>query len=176
MKTLIIAIGRIDLQDLREASGEHLTHLRWLMQTGCYGKLAGVAQPVAATARTLGDQLARAGMQFQIVDMPPSSIEALDAELGKVLGSLVDQIAVCVVLPSGFILATSTPSLQGEREDASMADVVATIIELGGSVAPEWLAGKSFLQNTEVSATEEMGYTKDEEEIVRERLQGLGYI
>lgn len=176
MKTLIIAIGRIDLQDLREASGEHLTHLRWLMQTGCYGKLAGVVQPVAATVRDLGDQLERAGMQFQVAVVPSSPIEALDVELGKVLGSLDDQVVVSLVLPSGFILATSNLSLQGEREGASLSDVVATIIELGGSVAPEWLAGKSFLQNAETSATEEMGYTKDEEEIVRERLQGLGYI
>jgi hypothetical protein len=176
MKTLIIAIGRIDLQDLREASGEHLTHLRWLMQTGCYGKLAGGVPLVAATARAIGDQLARAGIQFQTVEMTSSPIETLDAELGKVLGSLDDQIAVCVVLPSGFILATSNPSLQGEKEGTSLSDVVATIIELGGSVAPEWLEGKSFLQNAETSAAEEMGYTKDEEEIVRERLQGLGYI
>ena len=76
---------------------------------------------------------------------------------------------------SGFVLASPAHTLRGEIQ-AAVPDIAATLREMGASVAPVWLSGKSFMHGENIGGQAETGYTRDEEEIVRARLEGLGYV
>ena len=75
-----------------------------------------------------------------------------------------------------FILASSNNPLRGEIKDAHILDLAPTLLELSGYDVPNTMQGKSLvLGQAPVTATN-TGYTPTEEEIIRERLSGLGYI
>jgi len=71
-----------------------------------------------------------------------------------------------------FILAASNSPLQGEVAGAHILDLAPTLLELGGYDIPNSMQGKSLVSGKTLAG----GYTGDEEEIIRERLSGLGYI
>ncbi len=73
-----------------------------------------------------------------------------------------------------FILAAPNSPLRGELAGAHLLDMAPTLLELGGYDRPESFQGTSLLggARTAVGA----GWTPSEEELVRERLSGLGYI
>jgi predicted AlkP superfamily phosphohydrolase/phosphomutase len=76
-----------------------------------------------------------------------------------------------------FILASSNNPLRGEVNGVHILDVSPTLLELGDYDIPNTMQGKSILAkyaSQAVSST--VGYSPTEEQIIRERLSGLGYI
>jgi len=73
-----------------------------------------------------------------------------------------------------FILAASNSPLQGEVAGAHILDLAPTLLELGGYDIPNSMQGKSLVSGKTLAAS--AGFTGAEEEIIRERLSGLGYI
>ncbi|MCI0378261.1 MAG: alkaline phosphatase family protein [Gemmataceae bacterium] len=73
-----------------------------------------------------------------------------------------------------FILTAPNSPLQGEFEGAHLLDIAPTLLELGGYDVPASFQGRSLVSG--VSDGSGNGWAADEEEIVRERLSGLGYI
>lgn len=71
-----------------------------------------------------------------------------------------------------FILAAPNGRAQGEIANAHILDLAPTLLELGGYDVPNTMQGKSLLN---AAPLVESGYG-EEEEIIRERLSGLGYI
>jgi predicted AlkP superfamily phosphohydrolase/phosphomutase len=74
-----------------------------------------------------------------------------------------------------FILAASNNPLQGEVNGAHILDLAPTLLELGGYDVPGSMQGKSLVSVETLSAAPG-GLSEDEEQIIRERLSGLGYI
>ena len=74
-----------------------------------------------------------------------------------------------------FILASSNSPLQGEVEGAHILDLAPTLLELGGYDLPTSMQGRSLVSGKALTGPSD-GYTEDVEELVRERLSGLGYI
>jgi predicted AlkP superfamily phosphohydrolase/phosphomutase len=72
-----------------------------------------------------------------------------------------------------FVLAAPGSPLQGKVEGAHLLDIAPTLLELGGYDPLPAMQGKSLLGSGAVGAE---GFSGREEELVRERLSGLGYI
>ena len=64
-----------------------------------------------------------------------------------------------------------TPALQGEIEGARLLDLAPTLLELAGADVPSSMQGRSL-----VGAAVRGELTLDQEQIIRERLSGLGYL
>jgi predicted AlkP superfamily phosphohydrolase/phosphomutase len=75
-----------------------------------------------------------------------------------------------------FILAAPNNPLHGEVAGAHILDMSPTLLELGGYDIPNSMQGKSLVSGKTLSAVVDAGFSPDEEEILRERLSGLGYI
>lgn len=120
----------------------------------------------------------------------------LDAQLEIILETLTDDTVVLVVSIRGtqpaahqlqdtdlnsnqlgfFILAAPNNPLSGEVEGARLIDIAPTLLELGGYAIPDAMQGESLVSGMALDVSTETGLTADEEEILRERLSGLGYI
>jgi predicted AlkP superfamily phosphohydrolase/phosphomutase len=75
-----------------------------------------------------------------------------------------------------FILASSNNPLRGQIEGAHLLDIAPTLLELGGyDIAPS-MQGRSLVAGLDLAEPAGVGYSSDEEETVRDRLSGLGYI
>jgi predicted AlkP superfamily phosphohydrolase/phosphomutase len=74
-----------------------------------------------------------------------------------------------------FILAASNSPLSGEVERAHILDLAPTLLELGGYDIPDSMQGSSLVSGKTLVGSGS-GFSEIEEEIVRERLSGLGYI
>jgi predicted AlkP superfamily phosphohydrolase/phosphomutase len=72
-----------------------------------------------------------------------------------------------------FILVASNSPLQGELAGVHILDLAPTLLELSGYDIPNSMQGKSLVSG---KTPPPAGFTGDEEEIIRERLSGLGYI
>jgi predicted AlkP superfamily phosphohydrolase/phosphomutase len=75
-----------------------------------------------------------------------------------------------------FILAGSNNPVQGSVEGAHLLDVAPTLLELAGYDVPSTMQGRSLMAGHLVGAGEVRSQDVDDEELVRERLSGLGYI
>jgi predicted AlkP superfamily phosphohydrolase/phosphomutase len=75
-----------------------------------------------------------------------------------------------------FVLAGLNNPLQGPIEGAHLLDIAQTLLELGGYDVPPAMQGRSLAAGQLVIAGTEMPRLPDEEEIIRARLSGLGYI
>jgi predicted AlkP superfamily phosphohydrolase/phosphomutase len=73
-----------------------------------------------------------------------------------------------------FILAAANNPVQGEVEGAHILDLAPTLLELGGYDVPGSMQGRSLVSDK--TLTPAGGVPLDEEELIRERLSGLGYI
>jgi predicted AlkP superfamily phosphohydrolase/phosphomutase len=73
-----------------------------------------------------------------------------------------------------FILAAPGSPLQGEREGAHLLDIAPTLLELGGYDPLPGMQGRSLLGAVPSGAGAVL--SGQEEELLRERLSGLGYI
>jgi predicted AlkP superfamily phosphohydrolase/phosphomutase len=74
-----------------------------------------------------------------------------------------------------FILAASNNPLSGEIAGAHILDLAPTLLEMCGYDVPSSMQGRSLVAGKALAAGEG-GFTASEEEMVRERLSGLGYI
>ncbi len=75
-----------------------------------------------------------------------------------------------------FILASSNNPLRGQVEGTHLLDIAPTLLELGGyDIAPS-MQGRSLVAGLDLAEPAGVGYSSDEEETVRDRLSGLGYI
>jgi predicted AlkP superfamily phosphohydrolase/phosphomutase len=75
-----------------------------------------------------------------------------------------------------FILAASNNPLRGELAGAHILDMSPTLLELGGYDVPNSMQGKSMVSGKTLNTVADVGFSADQEEIIRERLSGLGYI
>lgn len=105
----------------------------------------------------------------------------LDREFLGVLEQLDDDTAIAIVsdpgahVPGSFVLVSSNNPISGEHEDGSAVDIAPTLLELAGYPLPSETAGKSWVSGMELNDSSD-GLSAEEEEILRERLSGLGYI
>jgi predicted AlkP superfamily phosphohydrolase/phosphomutase len=74
-----------------------------------------------------------------------------------------------------FILAASNSPLQGQVVGAHILDLSPTLLDLGGYDVPNTMQGKSLVSGKTLNPPDG-GLTGDQEDIIRERLRGLGYI
>ena len=74
-----------------------------------------------------------------------------------------------------FILAAPNWPLQGELHGAHLLDIAPTLLELGGYDPLPNMQGRSLLAGWNEGAVASVGLSADEEDIVRQRLAGLGY-
>lgn len=74
-----------------------------------------------------------------------------------------------------LILAAPNNSLHGEVEGVHLLDIAPTLLELGGYDIPTSMQGKSLATQNNNRETDSSS-SADGEQLVRERLRGLGYI
>ncbi len=72
-----------------------------------------------------------------------------------------------------FILAAPGMPVSGELDGAHLLDIAPTLLELGGYDPLPGMQGKSLLGGETVAAA---AFSASEEDIIRQRLSGLGYI
>jgi predicted AlkP superfamily phosphohydrolase/phosphomutase len=75
-----------------------------------------------------------------------------------------------------FILAAPGCPLQGPLEKVRLVDLTPTLLELGGYDALPDMAGQSILGRATQAPGNDGGMSVTEQEIIRQRLSGLGYI
>jgi hypothetical protein len=117
--------------------------------------------------------------QVSAASFPPDSWSAddylnLDRELGEVLQHLSDDTIITVLGKGSFVLVSANNPISGEHKDGSTADISPTLLELAGYPLPPSVEGASWVAGMELISTS--GLTAEEEEILRDRLSGLGYI
>jgi len=98
----------------------------------------------------------------------------LDRELGEVLEHLSDDTIITIIGEGCFVLVASNNPLTGEHKEGFAVDVAPTLLELAGYPLLPVVEGKSWVAGMELTSSS--GLTAEEEEILRERLSGLGYI
>jgi predicted AlkP superfamily phosphohydrolase/phosphomutase len=74
-----------------------------------------------------------------------------------------------------FALAGPGVPAAGEIEGAHLLDVAPTLLELGGYDVPRGMQGRDLLASADGGA-EEPALSEAEEDVIRRRLSGLGYI
>jgi predicted AlkP superfamily phosphohydrolase/phosphomutase len=75
-----------------------------------------------------------------------------------------------------FVLAAPRLAPRGEFAGAALLDMAPTLLELGGYDRPPGMQGRSLASEVGSRPPEDAGYSDADEEIVRDRLSGLGYI
>jgi predicted AlkP superfamily phosphohydrolase/phosphomutase len=75
-----------------------------------------------------------------------------------------------------FILAAANSSLNGQIHGAHLLDMTPTLLELSGQEIPETMQGRSLVSGRELPSTPSENDTATDEQLVRDRLSGLGYI
>src|SRR5262249_9663916 len=75
-----------------------------------------------------------------------------------------------------FVLTGQASPLLGGIEGAHLLDIAQTLLEMGGYDVPSSMQGRSLASGQLVSSTASRTRYEDEEEIIRARLSGLGYI
>jgi predicted AlkP superfamily phosphohydrolase/phosphomutase len=75
-----------------------------------------------------------------------------------------------------FILASSNSPLKGELSGVHLLDLAPTLLELGGCDIPPSMQGRSLIAGQAPSSSQDSGGSEKGEEIIRQRLSGLGYI
>jgi predicted AlkP superfamily phosphohydrolase/phosphomutase len=83
----------------------------------------------------------------------------------------------CTAAPFGsFILAAPHSLISGEAEGVHLLDMAPTLLELDGYEVPSSMQGQSLLAHLTLGTSAHGDRAADEEELMRERLRGLGYI
>ena len=108
----------------------------------------------------------------------------LDEQIGSLLEFLSEETVLLVLfihrahntIESGFILASANNPLHAEIHGAGLLDIAPTLLQLIGEDIPISMQGKSLLAGIDLEQGSADGLSQDEEELLRERLSGLGYI
>ncbi|WP_165072222.1 hypothetical protein [Paludisphaera rhizosphaerae] len=174
MKILLIELNRIAPDVLLE--DESLTTIRSLMEVGCFGRLAvegSSIKPSTAIRNQVGGDpiLIETDPELSGVEDP----QRLDEEVGKHLENLSEDALVAIVAapgdqPEAFILAAPHLPPFGAIEGVKPADLTATLLELAGLPPLPGSEGRNILVDRLSAESDE------DDELVRERLRGLGYI
>ncbi len=105
--------------------------------------------------------------------------QRLDGELGDLLEWLDDDTAILVVATSNrhanFVLAPADDPTGGALERVQLADLWFTISRLMDLQVPDGVQGKALMHCGSPAENARL-YTVEDEEIIHERLAGLGYI
>ena len=181
MKTLLIGLEGITPQRL--LGDERLANVRCLMDVGLWGRLRGAASAEGMNARI--EALCRhlTGGDWELVSFSEADDALLDGQIGRLLENLDEETVVLVLADhegsAAFILAA--PCLAevelpkgGEIDTASVTDLAVTLLELAGRDVPHEMQGRSLIQAMANRACD--GDALSEEDIIRQRLIGLGYI
>jgi hypothetical protein len=96
-----------------------------------------------------------------------------DRGLGESLQHLSDDTLILVVGDLCFVLVAANNPITG-YQDGSTLDLTPTVLELAGYPLPANIAGKSWVAGMQLNRAS--GLSEDEQEMLRERLSGLGYI
>jgi predicted AlkP superfamily phosphohydrolase/phosphomutase len=75
-----------------------------------------------------------------------------------------------------FVLAAPNCPLSGEYEGAALLDIAPTLLDLGGYEVPAPMQGRSLVQGMEKRSRDRRSPDNQDEQIIRDRLAGLGYI
>lgn len=75
-----------------------------------------------------------------------------------------------------FILAAPNVPDIGEINGARLLDIAPTLMEVGGYEIPDAFQGRSLFDGSLAEADSGPGVSADAQEIIRQRLMGLGYI
>jgi predicted AlkP superfamily phosphohydrolase/phosphomutase len=75
-----------------------------------------------------------------------------------------------------FILAGPNSPLTGEIHSAHLLDVGPTLLDLGGYEIPSLMQGRSLVTGSDFQPARKGHYSATEEQVVRDRLRGLGYV
>jgi hypothetical protein len=75
-----------------------------------------------------------------------------------------------------FILAAPGCSVPGQLENVHLLDLAPTLLELGGYDPLPEMQGKSIVRRHGIDRGDKSGVSQNEEEIIRQRLSGLGYV
>jgi predicted AlkP superfamily phosphohydrolase/phosphomutase len=159
-------------------SGRQFDLIRRLMQAGGWDYLqfidAGLERLQQATLSSAGEidqQLIRDYYLY------------LDEQVGMMLEFVDEETIVSVVAAHGpdvaegcFVLAGANNPLQGELEGTHLLDIAPTLLELAGYDVPTSMQGRSLVAGHVPGAEADTGLSDEEEEILRERLSGLGYV
>lgn len=179
---------------------ESMPHFGRLLQVGCFGTVDASAFAVRDMLVGLYTQMRDAGKNVFRADalalyntrqIAPKDGWALvhivtrgsvaerqrfDDELGLLLEGLDDDTALLVLTlwnaQTNFVLAANGVAANGAPRQISLADLAGTLAEITGVPISEGAHGNSLRQ---LLATES-AYSAQDEQIVYERLAGLGYI
>lgn len=107
----------------------------------------------------------------------------LNDQLGRIFENISEDLIIMINSLSGqrneiggfFILAAPNNPLQGNVQSVDLIDLNSTLLELGGYAELVSMQGKSLISGM-ITKKSSQDLTKEEEEILRERLSGLGYI
>jgi hypothetical protein len=202
MKILAFDLQRANRSML--LADERLENLRRLMDMGCFGELEGDPREWNVLARhkshtlTLAEFFAQAGKDVAVFDewtalhsklaggawdccvfnasfSSDGGSAALDFDrgLGESLQHLSDDTLILVVGDLCFVLVAANNPITG-YQDGSTLDLTPTVLELAGYPLPANIAGKSWVAGMQLNRAS--GLSEDEQEMLRERLSGLGYI
>lgn len=114
----------------------------------------------------------------------PDYYQSLDEQIGSLLETLDEDGAVLVLSGpdprnhaqyAAFILAAASCPFSGKVEGADLLDIARTLLELGGYDVPPSTQGRSLVAEAGDGPHGPALY-EAEEELVRQRLSGLGYI
>jgi predicted AlkP superfamily phosphohydrolase/phosphomutase len=75
-----------------------------------------------------------------------------------------------------FLLAAPGCPLDGVLEDVHLLDITPTLLELGGYDVPDSMQGQSLLARQPAGSVPASALSSSDQEIIRQRLSGLGYI
>jgi hypothetical protein len=120
------------------------------------------------------DYLQYAAASFPADNWSADDYQRLDNELGEALQYLSDDTIITVLGKGCFALVSANNPISGEHKDGSSSDIAPTLVELAGYPLPSVVEGKSWVAGMELNSAS--GLTADEQEILRDRLSGLGYI
>ncbi|MDX1377540.1 MAG: hypothetical protein R3307_01725 [Anaerolineales bacterium] len=118
-------------------------------------------------------------LQFTAASYPAEDWSAddylrLDNDLGEALQELDDDTIITVLGNGFFVLVSANNPINGEHNGGSFADIAPTLVQLAGFPLPSAVEGKSWVEGMELN--NKSGLTADEQEILRDRLSGLGYV
>jgi predicted AlkP superfamily phosphohydrolase/phosphomutase len=117
----------------------------------------------------------------------------LDEQVGSVMDLLDEQTVLLVVSESGvqlddgpnvcddapdgmFLLAAPNCPLSGEYEGARLLDIAPTLLDLAGYDIPDSMQGRSLVAGLEKKSAGDGFGSGDNEQLIHDRLAGLGYI
>ena len=141
----------------------------WLEALGALAHQIHQRADREAGAEQVGHELPRAGIRDELL---------LDRRkrLTQPILNRRAQLALLLQRQEHIGVYLVQPASQCGEEGAHLLDMAPTLLELGGYDVPDSMQGRSLVADHALRSAAMAGYSADGEEIVRDRLSGLGYI